>query len=208
MNPLLSSFCEAVKEASPRWLREARADASVAERMRVPAEEIQPFLDNPRGVLESQGHAVRSNLKLPRDGSHLQTPANWGEAKAVLDSGSRSSDILHAHQNPHAGLEKIVNPAWATEVTEAARTPLNTYRSMLQPTGPASTLSARVDLYKGLAKVIPKDKIPEQQLLQSAWRGVIPPALPKFLENTPSRPPTPPTPLTLGQRLRGLFKKR
>jgi hypothetical protein len=205
MNPLLSSFCDAIKEASPRWLREARADASVTERMRVPGEEIQPFLDNPRGVLESQGRVVRSNLKLPAGGSHLQSPANWSEAKDVLDSGSRSSDILHAHQNPNAGLEKIVSPAWAAEVTDAARTPLSTYRSMLQPTGPASTFPARVDLYKGLAKIVPKDKIPEQQLLQSAWRGVIPPTLPKFLGNPPAPPPTP---LTLGQRLRGLFKKR
>lgn len=206
MNSLLTSFCETVKEGSARWMREARMDPSVSREVGVVHRDIEPFLNNPQGVLAAQGRQVRSGLTLPAAGAHLQDAAKWPEALEALNTSSVSSEILHAHQNPHAALEKLTNPAWGREVTDAARTPLNTYRGFLKPTGPASTFPARVDLYKGLTKVVPKEQISGQPLLRSAWHGVIPPALPKFLESPPAPPP--PTPLSLGQKLRGLFKKR
>lgn len=103
MHPLLSSFCtELVKEASPRWMREAARDPSVLRGLGVRSgvEQMQPFLDNPQGVLAPGGREVRSGLKLDPTASHLSDVKHWPDAKSVLEGSTNTSDILHAHRNP------------------------------------------------------------------------------------------------------------
>lgn len=179
MHPLLYAFQDAVKEASTRWMREAAQDRSLLRSQRLDAEAVAPFLDNPQGVLAPGGKAVREGLKLDPAAAHLSDVKHWPEAKEVLDRSLDTTSILHAHRNPMTPLESMANPAWGEEALRVAKEPLRTHRELAQPlpSGP-SRLPQRTDIYKGLAKIVPKDKIRDQGILQAAWRGVIPPGLP------------------------------